>query len=167
MKNIKSTTALLTILLCCTAGVSGYAQSYASPTQDNGSNAVRDNNVPQDNNVAQPPYNTQPDNSMIQPDNTKTNMRDRNAAEVTADQQKENSADRGITARIRKSIVEDKTLSSYAHNIKVITQGGIVTLKGPVRSTHERQIVISKARAVAGGADRVNDKISIKRPVTQ
>jgi hypothetical protein len=105
------------------------------------------------------------DNSLpaVQPDNTQVNMRDRNAGEVTADQQGENDADREMTKQIRQSIMGDKSLSSYAHNIKVISQDGGVTLKGPVRSRHEKQTVIEKAIAIAGDAAKVTDQISIKR----
>ena len=67
------------------------------------------------------------------PDNTKVNARDRPRSAVTADQQKENAADRDLTQKIRQALVIDKSLSTYAHNVKVIAQGGQVTLKGPVR----------------------------------
>jgi hyperosmotically inducible protein len=68
------------------------------------------------------------------PDNTKMNQGDANKDATTADQQKMNPADRNTTKQIRKSIMQDKSLSTYAHNIKIITQDGKVTLKGPVRS---------------------------------
>ena len=105
------------------------------------------------------------DNAMspVQSDNTQVNTRDRNASEVTADQQKENKADRDMAKKIRHSIMADKSLSSYAHNIKIIIQGGDVTLKGPVRSALEKHVVIDKAVAVAGNADKITDQISIKR----
>jgi len=96
------------------------------------------------------------------PDNTKVNQRDRNAAEPTADQQKMNSTDQKLSASIRKSIMADKTLSTDAHNIKVIAQDGAVTLKGPVKSDDERKSLIAKATAVAGSADKVHDEISVK-----
>lgn len=99
----------------------------------------------------------------VQPDNTEVNMRDRNAGELTADQQKENQSDREIIRLIRQSLMKDKSLSTYAHNIKIISQDGIVTLKGPVRSDAEKQTIISKALNVTGGMDKVNDEISIKR----
>jgi osmotically-inducible protein OsmY len=54
-------------------------------------------------------------------------------------------------------------LSAYAHNVKIISQDGIVTLKGPVRSYDEKQSVISKAVAVVGSAEKVTDQISVKR----
>ena len=96
-----------------------------------------------------------------QADNTKVNERDRNANEPTADQQKENRSDRDITQQIRQSIVKDKSLSSYAHNVKIITQNGVVTLKGPVRSEEEKMAVQSKAVEVAG-ADKVTNQLDVK-----
>jgi osmotically-inducible protein OsmY len=97
-----------------------------------------------------------------QPDNTKVNQRDRSAAEATADQQKSNAADMNMTKTIRRSIVADKSLSTYAHNIKVISQNGVVTLKGPVKSDAEKTAVVAKAVAVTGSADHVTDQISVK-----
>ena len=93
-------------------------------------------------------------------DNTKVNRRDRAPSAVTADQQKDNAGDREITRKIRQSLIEDKTLSSYAHNIKVIAQGGQVTLKGPVRSDEEKHNVESKAIEVAG-AGHVTNQMSV------
>jgi hyperosmotically inducible protein len=84
------------------------------------------------------------------PDNTKINQRDRNSTDPTADQQKENASDRHIAQQIRQSVVKDKTLSTYAHNIKIISQGGKVTLKGPVRSEEEKEAIEVKAAAVVG-----------------
>ncbi len=98
-----------------------------------------------------------------QPDNTKVNKRDRSADQVTADQQKMNPADRDLTKNIRKSIMADKSLSTYAHNIKIISQNGSVTLKGPVKSDDEKRAVLAKAVAVAGSADKVTDQISVKQ----
>ena len=93
-------------------------------------------------------------------DNTKVNTRDRAAGAVTADQQKETATDRDLTQKIRKSLVADKSLSTYAHNVKVVSQGGDVTLKGPVRSEQEKQTVEAKAVAVAG-AGHVTNQLSI------
>jgi hyperosmotically inducible periplasmic protein len=97
-----------------------------------------------------------------QPDNTSVNKRDRDAGQATADQQKNNRPDRELTQNIRKSIMADKALSSYAHNIKIISQNGTVTLKGPVKSEDEKQSVIAKAVAVVGSPDKVTDQVSIK-----
>jgi hyperosmotically inducible protein len=95
------------------------------------------------------------------PDNTKVNERDKNKAEPTADQQKENRPDREITRQIRRSIVQDKSLSSYAHNVKIISQNGMVTLKGPVRSDEEKSAVEEKAAEIAG-KDKVTSQLEVK-----
>jgi osmotically-inducible protein OsmY len=97
-----------------------------------------------------------------QADNTKMNQRDRNANEPTADQQKSNRSDRDITQQVRKAIMEDKSLSTYAHNVKIITQNGMVTLKGPVRSEEEKRAIEAKAAEVAGG-DKVTNEIDVKQ----
>ena len=94
-------------------------------------------------------------------DNTKINQRDRNPNEPTADQQRNNLADRDITQQIRKSFSDDKTLSTYAHNVKVITQSGQVTLKGPVRSDEEKQALETKATAIAGKG-KVTSELTVK-----
>ena len=93
-------------------------------------------------------------------DNTKVNKRDRAKGEATADQQKENPGDREITQKIRRALMDDKTLSTYAHNVKVIAQDGQVTLKGPVRTEEEKKSIEAKATEVAG-AGRVTNQISI------
>jgi hyperosmotically inducible protein len=97
-----------------------------------------------------------------EPDNTKTNKRDKNPGAVTADQQKMNAADQELTRKIRSSIMAEKSLSTYAHNIKIVSQEGMVTLKGPVASDDEKKTVIAKAVAVTGSADKVADEISVK-----
>jgi hyperosmotically inducible protein len=89
-------------------------------------------------------------------DNTRVNKRDRSDEQVTADQQKQNSFDIELTRKIRSSISKDKSLSTYAHNVKVITQDGIVTLKGPVRSEEESKVIESKAAEVAGTSNVKN-----------
>jgi hyperosmotically inducible protein len=94
-------------------------------------------------------------------DNSKMNQQDQSNNQPTADQQKNNRTDQDITRQIRQSIIADKSLSTYAHNVKIITQDGQVTLKGPVRSEDEKQTVASKATAVAG-ANKVTDDLSIK-----
>jgi hyperosmotically inducible protein len=95
------------------------------------------------------------------PDNTKVNERDRSNDEPTADQQKDNRSDQDITQQIRQSIMKDKSLSTYAHNVKIITQNGQVTLKGPVRSEDEKKTVETKAAEVAG-ENKVTSQLNIK-----
>jgi osmotically-inducible protein OsmY len=65
-----------------------------------------------------------------------------------------NPSDRAITQQIRKAIHQDKALSTYAHSIKIITQGGKVMLRGPVRSEDEKSSLEAKAISVAGQEKR-------------
>jgi hyperosmotically inducible periplasmic protein len=94
------------------------------------------------------------------PDNSRTNRGDANQGATTADQQKMNPADRETSRQIRSAIVKDKTLSTYSHNIKIITQNGKVTLKGPVRSDDEKANIEAKAGAIAG-PDNVTDLLTV------
>ena len=81
---------------------------------------------------------------------------------TTADQQTTGTSDRDITAQIRRSIVKDKTLSTYGHNVKIVTKDGAVTLKGPVHSDDEKQNIEAKAAAIAG-KDKVTDQLTVKQ----
>jgi osmotically-inducible protein OsmY len=94
------------------------------------------------------------------PDNTKVNKADRAKGAVTADQQKENDADRDLAKKIRQSVVGDKSLSAYAHNVKIVAQNGQVTLKGPVRSDAEKTSIEAKATEIAG-AGKVTNEITV------
>lgn len=94
-----------------------------------------------------------------QPDNTRENKNNR----PTADQQKETKADRELAAKIRKSVVADKSLSTYAHNVKIIVQNGEVTLKGPVRSEQESQAIQAKAQQLAT-ASAVHNEMTVQPP---
>ncbi len=87
------------------------------------------------------------------PDNTKQNKEQTNP---NADDQKMNPTDRAITQKIRKAVHEDNSLSTYAHNVKIITQDGKVTLRGPVRSEDEKSNIEAKAVAVAGQGNVTN-----------
>jgi hyperosmotically inducible protein len=96
-----------------------------------------------------------------QPDNTKQNKGDREKGAMTADQQKETAADRGLAKKIRKSIASDSSLSTYAHNVKIIVRDGMVTLKGPVHTEDEKNAIGAKASEVAG-ADKVQNELTVK-----
>ena len=94
------------------------------------------------------------------PDNTKRN---KDQTDPSADQQKMNPADRAITQKIRKAIHEDKSVSTYALNIKIITQDGKVTLRGPVRSEDEKSNLQAKAAEIAG-QDNVTNQLEVAPP---
>lgn len=85
------------------------------------------------------------------PDNTAVNKRDANPdATKTPIDQNENQADVQKTADIRKRIVDTPDLSINARNAKIITANGKVTLRGPVNSESERELLGKIALAVAG-----------------
>lgn len=94
-------------------------------------------------------------------DNTKVNKRDRSKSEPTADQGKNNTSDREIMRKIRRAVVEDKSLSTYGHNVKIIAQNGKVTLKGPVHTADEKKTIEAKAAEVAGDGN-VTSQITVK-----
>jgi osmotically-inducible protein OsmY len=89
------------------------------------------------------------------PDNSKTNQRDRGDT-TTADQSKTNKADTDLAKKIRESVYADKTLSTYAHNVKIVVQNGQVTLRGPVRNDAERDEIKQKAVDIAGASNVVS-----------
>src|SRR5215472_4725613 len=95
------------------------------------------------------------------PDNTKAKAQvDKN---TTADKQSNSTSDRQLTQQVRKAIMEDKSMSTYAHNVKVVTQNGQVTLSGPVRSAEEKQAIVQKTAEVVG-EERMVDQISVAPP---
>ncbi len=96
--------------------------------------------------------------SSTQQDNSARNKSQRK----TAEQQSEGSSDRQTTAKIRRAIVGDKSLSTYGHNVKIITQSGAVTLKGPVHSEEEKKTITSKAAEIVG-QDKVTDQLTVKQ----
>jgi osmotically-inducible protein OsmY len=106
-------------------------------------------------------FSQNPDSS---PASTSADNSGRNQAQgSTADQQSQATSDRMITKKIRQALIADKTLSTYGHNVKIITQNGAVTLKGPVHSEEEKQNIASKAAEVVGGPDKVTDQLTIKQ----
>jgi osmotically-inducible protein OsmY len=95
-------------------------------------------------------------------DNTAVNKRDRDGANPTADQQKNDKSDLDLTAEIRRAIVKDKSLSTNAHNVKIIVKDGDVTLRGPVASREEKATVEKKAVEVMGKAKgKVTNELAI------
>lgn len=99
--------------------------------------------------------------AQTQPDNTANNKGSQSPGSITADQQKNDRTDRVLTQQIRKAVIGDKSLSTYGHNVKIISRNGAVTLKGPVRSEEERKAIVAKAEQIAG-AGNVTDQLSVK-----
>ena len=101
----------------------------------------------------------QSSSSQTAPDNSGQNS---NQAK-TAEDQSNATADRQITAKVRRALMADKDLSTYAHNVKIITSNGNVTLKGPVKSEEEKQKVVADVANIVS-ADRLTNKLTVKQP---
>ena len=94
-------------------------------------------------------------------DNTRMNKADQKNTQPTAQNQSNEKADRELAAAVRKAIVRDKSLSTNAHNVKVIAKDGTVTLRGPVRSDDEKTKVSQLTRQVKG-VSNVDDQLLVK-----
>ena len=95
------------------------------------------------------------------PDNTAINERDRSRETQTSGDQSNSSADLKITQAIRQALMKDSELSTTAKNIKIITDNGQVTLRGPVKNEQEKAKIDKLARSAAGGA-KIDDQLDVK-----
>jgi hyperosmotically inducible protein len=95
-------------------------------------------------------------------DNTGRNVRDRDGAALTPFDQSENAKDVTITRQIRHSITGEKTMSLDAHNVKIITIEGVVTLRGPVNSVDEKLSIAGIAETTPGVL-KVDNQLEVKR----
>jgi hyperosmotically inducible periplasmic protein len=96
------------------------------------------------------------------PDNSAQNKHHTTTADDQGAGTSSAKTDRETTAKIRKAIIADKDLSTYAHNVKVITTNGSVTLKGPVKSEDEKQKVASAAASVTS-SDKITNELTVKQ----
>jgi osmotically-inducible protein OsmY len=96
----------------------------------------------------------------VAPDNSGINVRDRAGNAMTAGEQSGSKPDLKLTAEIRRSILKDKSLSMMAHNVKIISMNGAVTLRGPVKTDEEKATIASKAQAIAG-PDKVDNQLEV------
>jgi hyperosmotically inducible protein len=99
-----------------------------------------------------------------QPDNTKANKRDQDpvAQQSTPQNATETKADLDTLKHIRRAVTSDKTLSTYAHNVKITVKNGTATLRGPVRSADEKARIEEIAKS--GGATNVVNELEIAPP---
>jgi len=93
-------------------------------------------------------------------DNTKKNQIHNGTQALSADQQSNSASDVEVTRKIRRELTSNDSLSTYAKNVKIITNGGVVVLKGPVKDRKEKEFVESQAAKVAG-ADKVRSELEI------
>jgi hyperosmotically inducible periplasmic protein len=94
-------------------------------------------------------------------DNSGKNVRDRDDKTLTPMDQGGSASDRELTAAIRRAIVKDDTLSTNAHNVKIVTVDSVVTLRGPVKNVAEKAAVASKAEN-AKGVKRVDNQLEVE-----
>ncbi|WP_116810136.1 BON domain-containing protein [Steroidobacter cummioxidans] len=105
---------------------------------------------------------TEPAAKPVAADNTKANATDRNTAAKSPTDQSNDRDAIAVTAGIRRAVLDDKALSTSAHNIKIVTDGDVVTLRGPVESADEKQRVEALAMKAAAGK-QVRNEISVAR----
>jgi hyperosmotically inducible periplasmic protein len=101
-----------------------------------------------------------PSTSPSAPDNTKSNAEDPANRSQSVDRQSNSTAEVDVTKRIRQSIVADKSLSTSGHNVKILSNKGMVTLKGVVRSDDEKTQIADKSAAV-GGRDHIVNALKV------
>jgi osmotically-inducible protein OsmY len=95
-------------------------------------------------------------------DNTDRNERDRDGDTLTPMDQGKSEGDRTITQTIRKAVVDNDKLSTNAHNVKIITVDGAVTLRGPVKTAEEKATVEALAQK-APGVKAVDNQLEVER----
>lgn len=113
---------------------------------------------PTTNNAAAMPLR---DTTAGKPDNSRVNERDRDNKTLTPMDQGPSEGDRKITQLIRQAVVKDSSLSFTAKNVKIITIGGKVTLRGPVKTDAERSAIEAEAKNVAG-VSQVDNQLEVK-----
>jgi hyperosmotically inducible protein len=106
---------------------------------------------------------TTPAEAQVPADNTGRNARDSDGNTMTADKQSNSPDDLEITRKIRAAIIDDKSLSMSARNVKIVTVDRVVTLRGPVVSAAEKATVAEKAKKVAG-VSKVDNQLEIAKP---
>lgn len=109
---------------------------------------------------SQPAEKTQASSATTPADSAGPKVQDRSGATLTPGDQSESEADRALTQRVRLAVVADDSLSTTAHNIKIITINGVMTLRGPVNSAQEKANIDAKAQQIAG-ATKVNNQLEI------
>jgi hyperosmotically inducible protein len=101
------------------------------------------------------------DATPLPPDNSAVNARDRDTGAMTAGQQSNSKGDMELTRKIRRAVIKDDALSTMAHNVKIITANGAVTLRGPVKTEDEKTAIGNLAQQIAG-ADKVDNQLEVK-----
>lgn len=106
-------------------------------------------------------FEQEPYTAMVAADNTRINRRDGDGATLTPLDQSNAAGDVEITARIRKAITATDTLSVNAQNVKIITRGEVITLRGPVKTMSEKNLIGEIAAREAGRSLRVDNQLEV------
>ena len=107
-------------------------------------------------------YSQDTNNAATKPaDNTGRNVRDRDDATLTPEDQGASEADREMTRKIRRALTSNDQFSTTAKNIKIMTVNGKVTLRGPVQNEQEKQAIASLAESEAGKGS-VDNQLELK-----
>jgi len=109
-------------------------------------------------------YNVEPyftTNTTTGVDNTRRNVRDRDDQTLTPLDQGNSKADVDTTAQIRKEIIAGKNMSVNARNVKIITNNGRVTLRGPVNTVEEKRLIGEIAERIAR-SENVDNQLDVK-----
>jgi len=104
--------------------------------------------------------------AVTNPDNTARNERDRNSQTLTPINQGNSKADIDTTAQIRKAVLKLEDISINAQNVKIITNGGHVTLRGPVNSAEEKRLIGDIASRIVAAA-KIDNQLEVKTDETK
>jgi len=101
------------------------------------------------------------DQSSPAADNSGRNVRDRSGETKTSFDQSNSKQDTEVAASIRRAVMKDDSLSMTAKNVKIITENGMVTLRGPVKSEAEKSKIAQLAKSAAGQM-KVDNQLEVK-----
>ncbi|HTA94417.1 MAG TPA: BON domain-containing protein [Polyangiaceae bacterium] len=135
--------------------------NMGAPSRATESDATNGYVYPATGNAAALPTQAPP-SATYEADNSRVNVRDRSGTTLTPMDQGKSEADRKLTQQIRQAVVSDSSLSFTAKNVKIITLGGKVTLRGAVKTDQERMTIGATAKKIAGEA-QVDNFLEVSR----
>jgi osmotically-inducible protein OsmY len=94
-------------------------------------------------------------------DNTGKNKELMESGKPTAMEQSNDKKDVQLAAKVRKAVVKEKSLSTDAHNVKIITNKGMVQIVGPVASENEKKTLERIVRKVVGDPKKIQMDVEV------
>jgi len=82
---------------------------------------------------------------------------------ITTEKQSNEKCDVDVTTRLRKEVMAQKGFSTNAQNVKISTENGMLTLRGPVDNENEKKVIGSLARKCSG-ATKISNLLEVKAP---